>query len=109
MSRSQNSDLKFASLQGLTAQKTLPQEDLKVDPDTVIYYRDGIIFKKSEAVFRVIIDLGGPWKLLQILFLLPRPFRDFFYERVARNRFRFFPKRETCRIPTPEEKARLLD
>jgi predicted DCC family thiol-disulfide oxidoreductase YuxK len=109
MSRAGETDLKFASLQGSTAQKMLADGESKTDPDTVIYLRHGVILKKSEAVIFVLGDLGGVWKVAHILFIIPRSLRDFVYDLIARNRYCFFPKRKVCRIPTEQERVRFLD
>ncbi len=50
-----------------------------------------------------------PWKLLYAGILLPRFLRDSLYDRIARNRYRWFGKRESCRLPSSEEKGRFLD
>lgn len=106
---SRTQDLKFAPLQGTTAQKTLPLAELPRGMDTVIYLRDGIVLKKSDAALAVLVDLGGPWKIIQILFILPKTLRDCFYDIIARNRYRLFSKRDSCRVPTDQETSRFLD
>ena len=69
--------------------------------------RDGL-HRKSDAVLRILVGLGGPWRLLGLLRLVPRPLRDIAYDFIARNRYRWFGKRDTCRMPTPEERERFL-
>jgi predicted DCC family thiol-disulfide oxidoreductase YuxK len=64
---------------------------------------------RSGAVIRVSRHLGGIWPLFMGLLIIPAFVRDFFYDRVARSRYRWFGKRQTCRLPTPEEKSRFLD
>ena len=52
---------------------------------------------------------GEPWKLLRVFVLIPRSIRDAAYRLIARNRYRWFGKSETCWLPTPELRARFLD
>lgn len=105
--------LRFAPLQGGTARARLPAEHVAAagaDPDSIIYLRDGEIFARSEAVARALRDLGGaPALMAAPLLMIPRGLRDFFYDAFARVRYRVFGKRESCRIPTPAERGRLLD
>jgi predicted DCC family thiol-disulfide oxidoreductase YuxK len=64
--------------------------------------------RKSDAALRVIASLGGVWRLSGVLWAIPRPMRDLVYDYIARNRYRWFGKRETCRMPAPSERARFL-
>lgn len=100
--------LSFGSLQSETAERELPQE-LRESVDSVILKYNDRVFVKSDAALEVCRILGGGWHLFRIFKILPRSWRDAIYEWVARNRYRWFGKRETCRMPTPEEKARFVD
>lgn len=100
--------LKFASLQGTTASELLQKEQAPGDCDTIIYLRDKESFERSTAVLQILSDIGGVWQSAEILLLLPKTLRDVAYRIVAKNRYRIFGKRETCRVPTPQERDRLL-
>ena len=63
---------------------------------------------KSEAVLRVVECLGGGWRLARPLRLVPQALRDTVYDFVAKNRYRWFGKRETCRLPSDAERERFL-
>ncbi len=65
-------------------------------------------FEQSSAVLHALIRLGGAWRLFAVLYVFPRPVRDFVYRVVARNRYRWFGRRDACRMPTPEERDRFL-
>ncbi len=100
--------LKFASLQGEAAADLISTASGQLFPETVIYLRDGMKFEKSTAVLLILADLGGLWVIVKVFLIVPRFVRDWIYQIVAKNRYRFFKKRNTCRIPSPQEKDRFL-
>lgn len=69
----------------------------------------GNIYEKSTAVLYILKHLPFPWWLIFCFVIVPRPVRDFFYDRIARNRYRWFGRREMRRIPDEKEKSRFLD
>lgn len=103
-----NSDLKFSSLQGQAAAKALPA-DLTRELPSVVFQSQGQIFTESTAALKILARLGGLWPILSVLLIFPKFLRDPVYRWVGRNRYAWFGKRETCRLPTPEERARFLD
>lgn len=107
MRRNKRKRLKFAALQGSTA-----QDQLKVDPDqefdTIIFADRGEIHHRSTAIIKMCVRLGGGWVLMYGLMVFPRFIRDFVYNIVARNRYKWFGKKDSCRMPTPEERAFFL-
>jgi predicted DCC family thiol-disulfide oxidoreductase YuxK len=76
--------------------------------DTVYLYHEGRLYERSEAALRIARLLGFPWSMAWGLMLVPRFLRDGVYAWIARNRYRWFGKKETCRLPSPEERARFL-
>lgn len=99
----------FAPLRGETASKLLPP--LSDDPTTwsMVYVDESGIHDQSDASLEVYRRLGGAWWLLSLARFVPRAIRNPVYRVLARNRYRWFGKRETCRLPSPEERARFLD
>lgn len=100
--------LRYAPLQGVTARELLGERragELK----TVVLWREGSVSERSDAALGAIAELGGPWRLARAFRILPRFFRDWIYDLVAARRYRLFGKRESCRMPTPEERALFLD
>ena len=97
----------FSPLQGKFAREHVPEDTENLD--TLVYWENGTIFRRSSAVLRILTQLGGGWFLLFPLLLIPPFLRDPFYRFVARIRYRIASRQETCRIPTPEEKDRFLD
>jgi predicted DCC family thiol-disulfide oxidoreductase YuxK len=99
----------FTSLQSEKGQAILTHFGLKTDDfDTFILLDKGEIYTKSSGVLREFAILGGWFKIFTIFYLVPTFIRDLFYSFVAKNRYRFFGKKEYCMIPTPELKARFL-
>lgn len=78
------------------------------DPDSVILVEDGRGYTHSTAGLRILGRLRAPYRWLSALVIVPRPIRDVVYRWIGRNRYRWFGKSETCRIPTPELRARFL-
>ncbi len=100
---------KFGALQSPEAQELL--KDATIDPkdlDTVIYIRGDRIYTRSGAALRILNDLGGWWSLFGLKLIIPPPIRDFFYRIIARHRYNWFGRRESCMVPTPELKARFI-
>ncbi len=64
--------------------------------------------RDSDAVLAIWRGLGWPWRALGVFGLVPRGLRDGAYRWVARNRYRLFGRRETCWVPSPEQRERLL-
>jgi predicted DCC family thiol-disulfide oxidoreductase YuxK len=71
-------------------------------PDTVILYHDGATWERSEAVLEIFKRLGGIWRLMIPFKYLPLSWRDKLYNFVARNRYRWFGRRDQCTIPGKE-------
>ena len=68
------------------------------------------VYMKSNAALRVCMNLNGLWKVfIHFYEFFPPLFRDFFYDIVAKNRYKWFGKQESCMLPTTEMKKRFLD
>ena len=78
------------------------------DAKTFVLVADGRPHVKSDAAVRVARYLRGAWKLLGVVRVLPRPIRDWAYDVVARNRYRWFGRAESCMVPTAEIRARFI-
>ena len=102
-----NNKLLFTPLQGETAAKNLgilSGEQLT----TVIFQTKGKLYQKSEAGIRILYTIGGLWRFMIILLIFPAFIRDFFYDFISRNRYKWFGKKEACRIPAKEERLKFL-
>jgi predicted DCC family thiol-disulfide oxidoreductase YuxK len=99
---------RFAPLQGRTAQERVPAT---LDPrtaQTVIFEEGGRFRVRSDAALAILSGLGGAWRLMTLLRMIPRPVRDAVYDLVADNRNRWFGRRAACRVPEPHERDRFL-
>lgn len=100
---------RFASLQSEAGQALLRQHRLSTTNfDTFILLEEGRIFTRSSAALRIARKLNGFWPLLYMFMVIPKFIRDFFYNLVSRNRYRWFGQQEACMLPTPELKSRFL-
>jgi predicted DCC family thiol-disulfide oxidoreductase YuxK len=101
---------RFSSLQSEAGRRILTGCGL--DPSTVatvVLVEEGRCYTLSAAALRVAKHLSGLWPALYILTLVPTPIRDLVYRWIARNRYKWFGRRETCRLPMPEERGRFIE
>ncbi len=103
----------FASLQSDAArrelEKLLGAEEIDALPDSIVLLDPEGVHTRSAAALRIARGLGFPYALLRLGVVLPRPVRDAIYDLIARNRYRWFGRRDTCMTPTPDLAARFLD
>lgn len=78
------------------------------DPETLILVEGGRARRDSDAVLAIWSGLGWPWRAAAAARVVPAALRDPLYQWVARNRYRWFGRRETCWLPTPELADRFL-
>ncbi len=102
-----NAVFKFSPLQSEFAKTKLNQSDVE-DLKSVVVLINDKTYRKAEAALKALAELGWPWKILLIFSLLPEKVLNLFYDLIAANRYRIFGKRETCRLPTPEERERFI-
>ena len=101
---------RFASLQGRYGQEFLKKYDLPADNfNSFILLEDDKAYTRSTGALRMLKHLGGGWRLFYGFIILPKFIRDSVYNWVARNRYKWFGKRDECMIPTPELKTRFFD
>lgn len=109
LARDRHHRLRFAALQGITASQLIPDE-IREQLSTLVFAEHGRLFYRSTAVVRILLRIGGLWKIVAaVLWLIPWPLRDLGYRVVSKIRYRLFGKHETCRLPTPEERQQFLD
>jgi predicted DCC family thiol-disulfide oxidoreductase YuxK len=102
--------LKFASLQSECAKTLLAKEMEPVAGlESVVFLENGKIFTESTAVLRICTYLPFPWSLFSGMLILPRLIRDPAYRWIAKNRYRWFGKRDQCRMPDEFVRERILE
>ena len=101
---------RYTALQSEVGQQMIKERGIDTSQvDSIILIEPGVAYyTKSDAALEIGQSFGGGWKLLAIFTWLPKPFRDAMYDFVARNRYKWFGKQESCMIPTPELKAKFL-
>ncbi|HMN06076.1 MAG TPA: DCC1-like thiol-disulfide oxidoreductase family protein [Flavobacteriales bacterium] len=104
--RDRRGRFRFATLQSAAAHQLLGRE--ASTSSTFIYWRKGRPLERSTAALNVARDLSGAWPMAYAFMVVPRFLRDPVYDLVARKRYRWFGKRATCMVPTPEISARFL-
>lgn len=99
--------LHLASLQGETAAAMLPEE-MRTHMRSVIFVHQGKTYTQSEAVIRILMQLGGFYSIAMLLLIVPSFISNAMYRYISRNRYAWFGKRVSCRLPLPEEMDRFL-
>ena len=101
--------LLLASIQGTAGQGVLKKYELPPSYlDTLVLVEEGKVYLGSTAALRVARFLGGGWPLFYGLIVIPKGVRDRIYQWISRNRYQWFGRRDTCRIPTASESAHFL-
>ena len=108
--RDKKGRFRFASLQSAAAKKALADVGLaNMALDSVVLIEGTRVFVRTDAALRIAKGLGLPWSLFAAFLVVPAFLRDPLYRLIARYRYRWFGKRETCMVPTKELRARFLD
>lgn len=101
---------KFASLQGETGQRLLKKHQINsAETDSIVLIEGDTVSVKSSAALRIAKYLNKGYPLLFGFMIVPKFIRNAVYDYIARNRYKWFGKKESCMIPTPELKSRFLD
>ena len=99
----------FASLQSDAAKEILLHHSLnKIIFDSIILIEDTIIYEKSTAVLKITKKLNNGFQLLYIFILIPKILRDKIYDYIAKNRYKWYGKKNTCMLPSKDLKSRFL-
>ena len=105
-----NEHFKFASLQGKTGKHLLNVHN--IDPvkiDSIILIESEKAYTKSTAALRIAKYLNKGYPIFYGFMIFPRVIRNAVYDFIARNRYKWFGKKNSCMMPTPELKSRFLD
>lgn len=101
---------RFAPLQSTASQQLLQKHRLPTQNfDSFILIENGKAYKGSTAALRLANHLPWYWKWTQLFWIVPRFIRDGIYKLIAKNRYRWFGKKDSCMIPLPHWRNRFLE
>ncbi len=98
----------YSHLQSEAGQAIRREHDIPDSVDSILLYENGKVHTRSSAALHIAQKLSGGWPFLYVFMIIPRPIRDWIYNIVARNRYRWFGKQEQCMVPTAGVKARFI-
>jgi predicted DCC family thiol-disulfide oxidoreductase YuxK len=101
---------RFVSLQsdlGIKIQEYLGIAHQSLDT-IILYIPNEAYYLRSTAALKIMNEFSGAWKLTKVFYIIPAFIRDHIYNFIAKNRYRWFGKKDQCRIPTPELKSKFL-
>jgi predicted DCC family thiol-disulfide oxidoreductase YuxK len=99
----------FASLSWPVAEPVLQSSDELKDVDSIILYDGERVYTRSSAALRISSYMGGLWPLFNVFWIMPKFFRDPVYNFIARNRYKWFGKKDTCMMPDSDVSHRFLN
>ena len=101
---------RFAALQSEKGREILKKfNTVNLNLESVILIDGKTVYSKSTAALKIAKELNGAVKAMYPFIIFPKFLRDFIYEVIAKYRYNLFGKRETCRVPTEDEKSKFLD
>ncbi len=107
--RDKKDKFRFAALQEPAGQELIKKFGIDTTKtDSIILIENGKAYVKSTAALRVARHLGGLYPLSYAFMIIPNFIRNWVYDYVAKNRYKWYGKKESCMIPTPELKAKFL-
>jgi len=115
LSHDRRDAFRFAALESEAAARVLaPHGGLSTLPDSAVVLTDvgtpaERLLLRSDAILFIADQMGQPWRLALLGFLLPKAVRNFLYDRVAASRARLFGRTDTCMVPTPEQRAKFVE
>ncbi len=99
----------FASLQSDYGQNILKQHNLPTEKfNSLALIENGKLYQRSTGALRIARRLKGAWPMLYAFIIVPPFIRNFVYDFIARNRYRWFGKKESCMMPRPEWNQKFL-
>ena len=99
---------KFASLQSEVGQQLLKEYDVPNNMDSIVLIDSDGYYTKSTAALKIARQLTDFWKYVYIFIIVPKFVRDIVYNIIAKNRYKWFGKKEACMLPTAEQRDRFL-
>lgn len=98
----------FASLQSEVGEKLLKEYRVPKNTDSIVLIEEDMYYTDSTAALKIAKNLSGLWKLFYAFIVFPKPIRTSVYRWVAKNRYKWFGKKQYCMLPTMEQRKRFL-
>jgi len=109
ITRDKKNKFKVGALQEVASKNILKNYQINEEYlDSLVYIHKNQVYYKSRAALEITRNLNGLWPFLYIFIIIPSFLRNPIYNWIARNRYKWFGKKETCRLPTHEEKTKFL-
>lgn len=108
MKRDKKEQFYFASLSWPIAKNVLADFPEFSEVDSILVYKDGKLYDQSSAALKIAAKLGALWPLMGVFWIVPKFIRDGVYAFIARNRYKWFGKKDTCMIPERDVSYRFL-
>lgn len=108
--RDKSNTYRFAALQSEIGKKLAEQRGIDTSQiDSIILIEPGVAYyTKSTAALKIAQSFGGVWQLTSVFERIPEKIRDWVYDYIAKNRYKWYGKKDACMIPTPELKSKFL-
>ncbi|MCR8847203.1 thiol-disulfide oxidoreductase DCC family protein [Rossellomorea sp. SC111] len=107
--RDARGEFRFASLQSEIGQTLLEKHNIPKTTDSFVLVDGDHSSIESTAALKVCSKLMWPWKIFGLFLVIPKPLRDSIYRVIARNRYKWFGKQESCMIPSKEIRERFIE
>lgn len=107
--RDKKARYKFASIQSEIGQEIIRKYNVSAHIDSLILVENNRYYVRSSAALRICKHLSFGWRLFYILLIIPKSIRDYIYNFFAKNRYKWFGKKESCMLPSPEIRKRFLE
>ena len=108
--RDKSNAYRFAALQSEIGKKLVEQRGIDTSQiDSIILIEPGVAYyTKSTAALKIAQSFGGVWQLTSVFEWIPEKIRDWVYDYIAKNRYKWYGKKEVCMVPSPENNERFL-
>ena len=108
--RDKKNMFRFAALQSEVGKQLISERNIDTDAiDSIILIEPGVAYyTKSTAALKIAEELKGVWSLSSILLWLPESLRNIVYDFIAKNRYKWYGKKDQCMVPTPELRDKFL-
>ncbi len=108
--RDPKSNIHFSALQSNYGKEQLNKFNIPASSfESIVLIKNGKMYQRSNAVLEICRLMGAMWPALYVFKIIPAFIRDWMYNWIANNRYRWFGRKDECMIPTPALKARFLD